>query len=111
MRREIGLLVFVFAATFGNGIRAGSLETVTTSELPEDFQSMYVAGILDGMSYVTYNYEIPHHDQWAACVRTKSLGATLTDVLAYLKDNPGEAEYPLTWAVAKTIGQRPCAAR
>jgi hypothetical protein len=43
MRREIGLLVFVFAATFGNGIRAGSLETVTTSELPEDFQSMYVA--------------------------------------------------------------------
>jgi hypothetical protein len=102
------------AILLSNGLRAGSLETVSTSEflkLPGDFQALYVAGILDGMSYVTHNYEIPNGDQWVACVRTKTLGATLTDVLAYMKANPSEAKYPVPWAVAKTIGQRPCAAR
>jgi hypothetical protein len=90
---------------------SGSLETITTSEflkLPEDLQNVYVAGVLDGMSYVTYNYEIADHDKFVACVRTQSLAATVAGVLDYIKNNPDDAKNPLPWSVTKAIGKLHC---
>jgi hypothetical protein len=113
MKRKgrIALIAFAFGIACSSIIHAGTLETVSVADflkLPDDLQAIYVAGILDGMSYVIFNYQLSEPDKWAECVRLRTLDETLNEVLAYLKNNPSEASYPLPWAVARTIGQRSC---
>ena len=42
-------------------------------ELSGDRQASYVAGILQGMSYVMFNYDRAGYERWDACVRAQSL--------------------------------------
>jgi hypothetical protein len=90
---------------------SGPLETINTSEflqLSEDLQTIYVAGVLDGMSYVSYNDDIAIPDKWIACVRTQALKKTVADVVQFLRDNPEEAFNPVPWSISKAISQLPC---
>ena len=52
--------------------------------LSGDRQATYVAGILQGMSYVMLNYDRAGY----ARVRSQSLEATVGDVLRLLKESP-----------------------
>jgi hypothetical protein len=88
------------------------LKTISAQDflkLPEEMQLFYMSGALDGISYVSYSYEIPGFDKWVACVRSKPLGETLDRLVGFLKANPREQKYPIPWAIAATIGQSDCA--
>ena len=56
--------------------------------LSGDRQATYVAGILQGMSYVMLNYDRAGYERWDARVRSQSLEATVGDVLRLLKESP-----------------------
>lgn len=94
------------------GAQDRTIETIKTADymtLPEDFQAIYIAGIIDGMAYAYYNYQIPEHEAWAACVRAAPLGDLVTETNAYLASNRDEARYPVAWSVARVLGnRRPC---
>ena len=83
-------------------------ETSTSefSELSGDRQASYVAGILQGMSYVMFNYDRAGYERWDACVRAQSLEATVGDVLRLLKESPNESRSPVPWAVTKAVSKR-----
>ena len=40
--------------------------------LSNDRQGAYVSGILQGMSYVMFNYDKSGYERWDACVRSQS---------------------------------------
>ena len=87
------------------------LETITYDEykiFPAQIKSLYVAGVLDGMSFMTYNYKIQDHSKWIDCVRTTTLEQTIKELDALLENEPKEQENPLPWAISKVIGNRDC---
>ncbi len=87
------------------------LETILVEEflkLPENFQVLYVAGILDGMSFVSYGNNDPTLGAWTNCVRQKTLGETNREVVAWLETNPEYRTSPVPWTVAQAIGARDC---
>ena len=72
--------------------------------LASDRQAAYVAGILQGMSYVMFNWA--GYERWDACVRSQSLDATVGDVLRLLKESPNESRSPVPWAVTRAVTKR-----
>ncbi len=87
------------------------LETLKTSvflKLPSDLQAIYIGGVLDGMSYVSYGTQDPKLRAWTNCVRTKSLGESTEEVVRWLTEHEEERWWPVPWAVAKVIGMRKC---
>jgi hypothetical protein len=74
--------------------------------LSNDRQDAYVAGILQGMSYVMFNYDKSGYERWDACVRAQSLEATIGDVIRLLKENPDESRSPVPWAVTRAVTTR-----
>ena len=86
----------------------GPMHIFTTEEflkLPDGLQAVFVGGLIEGMSFITYGYSLPDHEAWTACVRRKSIGDTAADVVAYLQQNPGFTE-SIASAFAHTIGKR-----
>ena len=113
MRRTalaISFLAFSMAGSIAEENR--TVQVVKTSDymaLSEELQAIYVAGLVDGMAYMGLNYDLPDHDKWIACVRAAPLGELLKDANAYLAANPEFQKYPVTYSLAKAIGQRrPC---
>lgn len=87
------------------------LETLKTGQflkLPKEVQALYIAGVLDGMSYVSYGTQDPKLGAWTTCVRAKSLGETSQEVVGWLTEHEQERWWPVPWAVAKVIGARQC---
>ena len=74
-------------------------------QLSSDRQVAYVAGILQGMSYVMFNYDKVGYERWNACVRAQNLEDTVADVLRFLKESPDESRSPVPWAVTKAVGK------
>lgn len=74
-------------------------------KLPDGVQAVFVGGLIEGMAFVSYGYSLPSHAAWTACVRQKSIGDTVAEVVAFLKENPGFDESVAT-AFAKVIGKR-----
>ena len=75
-------------------------------QLSSDRQAAYVAGLLEGMSYVMFNYDRAGYVRWEACVRAQSLEATVGDVLRLLKESPDESRTPVPWAVTRVVSKR-----
>ena len=75
-------------------------------QLSADRQAAYVAGILQGMAYVMFNYDRAGYERWDACVRAQSLEATVNDVLSLLKESPNESRSPVPWAVTRAVSKR-----
>jgi hypothetical protein len=83
------------------------VEAITIEEftkLPFDSQVMYVAGMIDGFTYVMRNYDIAGYDQYSACVRGVSLEVATKDMLRQLKER--KEEEPLGTYFAKSLGAR-----
>lgn len=86
------------------------LESLTKEEFlsfPSGVQSIYVAGALDGMAFVSYGNNEPTLDAWQKCVRRETLGKTTEEVVSFLKTNDDFNE-TLPSALAQIIGQRGC---
>ena len=115
--RENGMLrtlmlvsVVALASTFVNA-QDRPLETIRVAEflkLPESIQAVYVAGILDGMSYVSYGNSDPNLGAWSNCVRKTNLEEMTKEVVAWLEANPSNRNYPVPWSVASALGARNC---
>jgi hypothetical protein len=99
-------LLLMILVTLSTPVRAEMSETSEFLQLSGDRQAAYVAGILQGMSYVMLNYDRAGYDKWDACVRAQSLEAIVVDVLHLLKDNPNESHNPVPWAVTRAVSQR-----
>lgn len=80
-----------------------SLSPADFLKLPDGVQAIYVAGVLDGVSYTSYGYSLPDHDRYVRCASTLRLGALAERTVAWLRANPKFAEGTAT-AVAKALG-------
>jgi hypothetical protein len=98
------LIGFVLVAV-STPVLAEKTETSEFLRLSADHQAAYVAGILQGMSYVMFNYDRAGYEKWDACVHAQNLEATVADVLRLLNENPNESRNPVPWAVTRAIGK------
>ena len=73
-------------------------------QLPSGIQAIYVSGIMDGVSFTSYNYDLPWHDDYVRCVRSLTVGALAQKVAMWLRANPSWQE-GMAGAVAKTFGE------
>ena len=74
-------------------------------QLTEDFQALYVGGLIEGMAYIQYGHAMTEYPTWVTCVRQKALGETTQEVVAFLKQNPSFDE-GVSPALAKTLSAR-----
>ena len=84
------------------------LQTLTAEQflqLSEDFQALYVGGLIEGMAYIQYGHAMTEYPTWVTCVRQKALGETTQEVVAFLKQNPSFKE-GVSPALAKTLSAR-----
>jgi hypothetical protein len=84
------------------------LQTLTAEQflqLTEDFQALYVGGLIEGMAFIQYGYSMTDYPTWVSCVRQKALGETTQQVADFLKQNPSFNEGVST-ALAKTLSSR-----
>jgi hypothetical protein len=84
------------------------LQTLTAEQflqLSEDFQALYVGGLIEGMAYIQYGHSMTDYPTWVACVRQKALGETTQQVVDFLKQNPSFNEGVST-GLAKTLSAR-----
>ena len=91
----------------GRAQTVGPLISITPEEylkLSSDFQTIYVAGVIDGVSFTLYGYTQQENEGYVACARKQSLGQLAEWVAAWLRANPGFSEGAAT-AVAKTLGE------
>jgi hypothetical protein len=87
---------------------SGLLQPVPVIEFlkpPEDLQALYVAGLIGGIAFVSYGNSEPSYPAWVSCVRSKTLGDTTKDVVAFIKEQPGFNE-GVGSALAQTLGRR-----
>jgi hypothetical protein len=83
-----------------------AVESLSSNEylkLSAGLQALYVGGIIDGVSFTSYGYSLPKHDNYVRCVRTLTLGALAQEVVAWLRSNPSYRE-SMAGAVAQTLG-------
>jgi hypothetical protein len=86
----------------------GPVQIFTLAEflkLPDGLQAVFIGGLIEGMAFISYGYSLPDHEAWTACVRQKTIGDTVADVVAFLKQDPGFNE-SIASAFAKVIGKR-----
>ena len=106
----VRLLSLVVALASGISVAAeptvGPLKSIAPHEFvklsgPE--QAVYVSGVLDGMSFTSYGYGLPEHDQFVRCSQTITLGALAKKTVAFLQANPKFSESTSS-AVAQAYG-------
>ena len=88
--------------------RVGILQPIPVSEflhLPDQIQSVYVGGLIEGMAFTSYGFSMPDYPVWVACVRSQPLGDTRKDVVLFLQQTPTFDE-GVGSALAQTIGKR-----
>ena len=84
----------------------------TVSVSREDFlkaqpgeRALYVAGLIDGMSFTSYVYSLPAHDQWVACAQARAIGDTADGTADWLRRNPDSRE-GIALALAKYLAEQ-----
>ncbi len=68
--------------------KQGPLYSIEVNEflrLPKDFQVIYVAGAIDGMTFVSYRYGIEGHDGLVNCYSSFPLGTFTSKVVEMAK--------------------------
>jgi hypothetical protein len=83
------------------------LRPISTAEFmsfSDNAQVIYVAGILEGMSLMTYKPTAAYR-KWTECVRSKTLGETTKEVVALIKQNPNYQD-SIAAAVSQSLGKR-----
>ncbi|TCV86726.1 hypothetical protein [Sulfurirhabdus autotrophica] len=86
----IGLL-FVANVASANTSQARPLTSVAANsflQMQQDAQKLYVAGVMDGFTYVTYGHHIANHDAVVKCLQSKDINNLTHDVVDWLKQHP-----------------------
>src|SRR5262245_42081163 len=99
------LVLITAAATASTPQTLGPLVSISPAEflkLPRDMQGIYVAGVIDGMTFTSYGYSLPEHDRFVRCVRTLTVGETSDATVKWLQSHP-TSDGPAT-AVAQALG-------
>ncbi len=94
-------------APFGFGESRMMLRPISTAEFmsfSDNAQVIYVAGILEGMSLLTYK-PTPAYRKWTDCVRSKTLGETTKEVVALIKQTPNYQD-SIAGAVSQSLSKR-----
>lgn len=71
-------------------------------QMSQDAQRLYVAGVMDGFTYVTYGHGFANHDAVVKCLKTKSVDDLTANVVDWLKVHPAFRE-GLSSAVVQTV--------
>ena len=102
----VAFSIFLSASAQAAQPKMGPLHSLGVQEflkLPENYQVLYVAGAIDGMTFVSYGYALPDHDALVRCYRSKPLGEFTKEVVELAKTKVGFKENVAT-LVAKTAG-------
>lgn len=85
------------------------LQVITAEEflaVSESHQLMFVAGILEGMSFASSGMK--NYDKWVACVRKTPMGDLMKEVRTHFETNLEAKKHPVPWSVVAVIGARDC---
>jgi hypothetical protein len=74
-------------------------------KLPEDLQTLYVGGLIEGMAFVSYGNSEESYPAWVSCVRSKTLANTTKDVVTFIQQWPSFHE-GVGSALAQTLEWR-----
>lgn len=69
-----------------------SVEAGAFLKLDWPAQRLYVSGILDGLTFVTYGRRLPDHDIVVQCARTRTVDQVTRDVVDFVKTRPAFSE-------------------
>ena len=69
-----------------------SVEANAFLHMQQEAQKMYVAGVMDGFTYVTYGHHIANHDAVVKCLQSKDINNLTHDVVDWLKLHPAFSE-------------------
>ena len=69
-----------------------SVEANTFLNMHQEAQKMYVAGVMDGFTYVTYGHHIANHNAVVKCLQSKDINNLTLDVVGWLKMHPAFSE-------------------
>lgn len=101
-----GIVLSTSALCFAQSV--GMVQPVGVSDflkLPRDLQAVYVGGIIEGMAFMAYSYAPSDYPVWVQCVRSKTLGRTTDDVVAFIRQTPNFNE-GVAGALAQMLGKR-----
>lgn len=79
-----------------------SVEASSFLKMDWPAQRLYVSGILDGLTFVSYGRKLPDHDAIVRCARERSVDQVARDVVEFVKTHPGFTE-SLGSAVASSV--------
>jgi len=94
-------------APLGFGETRMMLRPISTADFmsfSDNAQVIYVAGILEGMSLMSYKPTAAYR-KWTECVRSKTLGETTKEVVALIKQNPNYQD-SIASAVSLSLNKR-----
>lgn len=79
-----------------------SVEPKDFLRMSQDAQKLYVAGVMDGFTYVTYGHGFANRDAVVKCLKTRGVDELTSSVVDWLKDHPAFSE-GMSSAVVQTV--------
>jgi hypothetical protein len=96
-------LAFTSAQAYTPQLRPlSSVDTEVFLRMNQDAQKLYVSGVVDGFTFVTYGHGYSNHDAVVKCLNAKNVGDLTTGVVDWLKTHPAFRE-GLSSAVVQTV--------
>lgn len=100
-----GLLFLSFSSALAYTPQLRPLSSVDPEvflRMNQDAQKLYVSGVVDGFTYVTYGHGFANHDAVVKCLNSKNVGDLTASVVDWLKVHPAFSE-GLSSAVVQTV--------
>ncbi len=102
----LATVVLVSISAEAGAQTVNALESISPSEflkLPDGIKAIYVGGVLDGMTYASYNHSLSHHDKLVRCARLLTLGTLAQKTAEGIRARRSAGE-TMAIAVAITVG-------
>jgi len=81
-----------------------SVQPQAFAKMGWESQKIYVAGILDGLTFLSYGRNLPDHDAVVKCAKSSNLDALTHGVVDWIRAHPAFSE-SLGSAVAQTVSR------
>ncbi|MBU1690271.1 MAG: hypothetical protein KJ958_14100 [Gammaproteobacteria bacterium] len=96
-------LAFTSAQAYTPQLRPlSSVDPAVFLRMNQDAQKLYVSGVVDGFTFVTYGHGFTNHDAVVKCLNSKNVGDLTAGVVDWLKTHPAFRE-GLSSAVVQTV--------
>lgn len=109
---KIAVLIFALSFAFVSDASAQPTKSPLISipvssflEFPTVVQTIYVAGAIDALTFMSYNYVQSDHDKYVECFRKKSLGDFTADVVELAREQPENFDQNVATIVAMMAGR------